>query len=82
MSDRVVFGSGRHVNFGLQWVLCSIFQWLTEEPSRSVADRSDVLVHVREELADVGIYLLRLADTLDVDLGAAIEAKIAEPLAP
>lgn len=32
---------------------------------------------LREELADVFAYLLRLADVLEVDLGAALVAKIA-----
>lgn len=33
--------------------------------------------HVREEVADVLIYLLRLADVLGVDLGEAVAAKLA-----
>ena len=32
--------------------------------------------HVRQEMADVLIYLLRLADVLDVDLAAGVEAKV------
>jgi NTP pyrophosphatase (non-canonical NTP hydrolase) len=32
---------------------------------------------VREELADVLLYLIRLADKLDVDLMAAAQAKLA-----
>jgi dCTP diphosphatase len=50
------------------------FQWLTEEQSKSLdAER---LERVRLELADVFIYLLRLADKLDVDLVRAAEEKI------
>lgn len=50
------------------------FQWLTEEQSRQLdAERHE---RVRLELADVFIYLLRLADTLDVDLVRAAEDKI------
>ncbi len=42
------------------------FQWLTEEQSRSLdPERRE---RVRLEMADVLIYLLRLADKLDVDL--------------
>lgn len=50
------------------------FQWLTQEESclLSAADREAV----REELADVLIYLVRLADKLDIDLLAAAEYKI------
>jgi NTP pyrophosphatase (non-canonical NTP hydrolase) len=51
------------------------FQWLTEEQSRALdADR---LASVRLELADVFIYLLRIADKLDVDLLRAADDKIA-----
>jgi dCTP diphosphatase len=51
------------------------FQWLTEEQSKSLdAER---LERVRLELADVFIYLLRIADKLDVDLMRAADDKIA-----
>ena len=51
------------------------FQWLTEEQSRALdAERRE---RVRLELADVFIYLLRLADRLDVDLLRAADDKIA-----
>ena len=50
------------------------FQWLTEEQSRTLdAERRD---RVRLELADVFIYLLRIADKLGVDLVAAANDKI------
>jgi dCTP diphosphatase len=51
------------------------FQWLTEEQSRALdAERRE---RVRLELADVFIYLVRIADRLDVDLLAAADDKIA-----
>jgi NTP pyrophosphatase (non-canonical NTP hydrolase) len=51
------------------------FQWLTEEQSRRLdAERRE---RVRLELADVFIYLLRMADKLDVDLMRAADDKIA-----
>ena len=51
------------------------FQWLTEEQSRTLdAERRE---RVRLELADVFIYLLRLADKLDVDLMRSADDKIA-----
>jgi len=50
------------------------FQWLTEQQSRALdADRRE---RVRLELADVFIYLLRIADELGVDLVAAANDKI------
>ena len=51
------------------------FQWLTEAESNALdAERRE---RVRLELADVFIYLLRLADRLDVDLLRAADDKIA-----
>jgi NTP pyrophosphatase (non-canonical NTP hydrolase) len=52
------------------------FQWLTEEQSRNLT--SDKAIAVRKELADVLIYLLRLADKLHVDLLEASREKIVE----
>ncbi len=50
------------------------FQWLTEAQSEDLdAERRE---RVRLELADVLIYLLRLADRLDVDLLLAADDKI------
>jgi NTP pyrophosphatase (non-canonical NTP hydrolase) len=50
------------------------FQWLTEEQSRNLP--ADTRSAVEEELADVLLYLIRLADKLDVDLDAAARAKL------
>lgn len=52
------------------------FQWLTEEESIALRERPDDYAAVVEEIADVMIYLVRLADRLDVDLGAAVADKI------
>lgn len=50
------------------------FQWLTEEQSRQLsAEQSEA---VRDEMADVLLYLVRLADKLDIDLAAAATDKI------
>jgi NTP pyrophosphatase (non-canonical NTP hydrolase) len=50
------------------------FQWLTEEQSRALdPERRE---RVRLELADVFIYLLRLADRLDIDLVRAADDKL------
>jgi len=50
------------------------FQWLSEEQSRSLPPES--LERVTHELADVFLYLIRLADRLNVDLVAAAAHKI------
>ncbi|MBM4220398.1 MAG: nucleotide pyrophosphohydrolase [Gammaproteobacteria bacterium] len=52
------------------------FQWLTEEQSRTLPPQE--MEAVRRELADVLIYLVQLADKLNVDLLEAAYAKISE----
>ena len=51
------------------------FQWLTDDESKSLP--SEQLAKVREEIADVLLYLVRLADKLNVDLLDAAANKIA-----
>ena len=50
------------------------FQWLTEDESRRLPPAE--LEKVREEMADVLNYLVRLADKLDVNLMDAARDKI------
>ena len=50
------------------------FQWISEEDSKRLP--AEQLAKVRDELADVLIYLVRLADKLDVDLLAAARDKL------
>lgn len=52
------------------------FQWLTEAESRRLAAKHQDMQAVREEMADVMIYLLRLADVLGVDLEQAVHEKM------
>jgi NTP pyrophosphatase (non-canonical NTP hydrolase) len=52
------------------------FQWLTPEEAAAVSTDPARQEAVEDELADVGIYLLRLADLVGVDLTAAMAAKI------
>ena len=56
--------------------LLEIFQWLTEEQSQQSSLTKDQLAAATEELADVLIYALRLADRLDINLQEAITTKI------
>lgn len=53
------------------------FQWQTDDESRRVPERPEDYRAVREEIADVQIYLLRLADLLGVDLEQAVLEKMA-----
>lgn len=50
------------------------FQWLTEEKCRRLDQEQ--LKSIREEMADVYLYLIRLADKLNVDLTQAAVQKI------
>ena len=57
--------------------LVELFQWLTEEKSKIESLDDDTVSRVNEELADIFIYLLRLADKLNIDLEGAVRNKIA-----
>jgi len=54
--------------------LLELFQWLTPEESDALSEAQ--LAAVVDEIADVQIYLLQLADLLGVDLAAAVRAKM------
>lgn len=59
--------------------LVELFQWLT--PEESVASSSGNAVFneaVADEIADILIYALRLADVTGIDVAAAIASKIAK----
>lgn len=56
--------------------LTEVFQWLSEAQSKSVATNPDTATAVREELADVTLYLVRLASVLGVDLNEAVTLKL------
>ena len=56
--------------------LAEIFQWLTPEESLRAMDDPERAEAVRDELADVFSYLLRMVDVLGVDLGSATRRKI------
>lgn len=50
------------------------FQWLKQSESYELP--KDKLQAVEEELADILVYLVRIADQLDIDLIAAASSKI------
>jgi NTP pyrophosphatase (non-canonical NTP hydrolase) len=56
--------------------LVEIFQWSTPEESMRVMADPDSAHRVRDEVADVLAYLLRLCDVLGIDPLAALDAKI------
>jgi dCTP diphosphatase len=56
--------------------LAELFQWLPADETRALAARAPLKTRVGEELADVLLYLVRLADVLDVDLAEAARLKL------
>ena len=54
--------------------LVEIFQWLTEEQSRSLDPHAKAAAG--EEIADVLLYLVRIADQLGIDLVAEAHRKL------
>lgn len=76
--DWEQFHSPKNLSMALSVEVAEIaehFQWLTEEQSRELdpAKRAEV----EQELADVLIYLVRLADQLGIDLLEAAQRKLA-----
>ena len=51
--------------------LNELFQWLTEEQSKNV-DNDEI----RQEIADIFIYILRLADKLNINIEDAVIEKM------
>ena len=54
--------------------LLELFQWLGADESRRYAAENKE--RVSEEIADVAIYLIELADVAGIDLAQAIESKL------
>ena len=55
--------------------LASEFQWLSNDEVLSLSKQD--LDNVRLEIADVGIYLIRFCDVLNISLSDAIKEKLA-----
>ncbi|MFG6447734.1 nucleotide pyrophosphohydrolase [Roseateles sp. BYS180W] len=54
--------------------LLEIFQWKTAEESAALDE--DTRQHLGEEVADVLLYLVQIADQCGVDVDAAVERKL------
>jgi len=75
--DWEQFHSPKNLSMALSGEVAEIiehFQWLTEEQSQNLP--ANKLAEVETELADTLIYLVRLADKLDIDLLNAAQNKI------
>ena len=56
--------------------LVAEFQWLTADESCKENLSAEKIQDIKMEIADVALYLFRLADVLDVDLAAVMREKI------
>lgn len=56
--------------------LAEIFQWMTPEQSLAAAGDPALKEPIADEVADVLLYLLQIADHAGVDLHAAVERKL------
>jgi dCTP diphosphatase len=53
-----------------------IFQWLDDQQSMAISKSDEGRLEVGNEIADVLIYLIRLADVLGIDIDDAVTRKI------
>jgi NTP pyrophosphatase (non-canonical NTP hydrolase) len=58
--------------------LAELLQWLPAAEARSLAATEPLRSRAGQELADVLLYLIRLADVLGIDLAEAATAKMAD----
>ena len=56
--------------------LSELFQWLPADEAQSRAAAEPLHTRVGEELADVLLYLVRLADVIGVDLAEVAQSKL------
>ena len=57
--------------------LLEIFQWFSEDETRTAHEDSKIKTKTSEELADIMLYLVRLADLMQINLNEAIHQKLA-----
>lgn len=56
--------------------LAEIFQWMSAEESQAAAQNPAVKERIADEVADVLLYLLQLADHCAIDLPGAVAGKL------
>jgi len=56
--------------------LNELFQWLDDVESNELKNDPKKLKKVKEEIADILIYLVRLAYKMDIDIERAVQEKI------
>lgn len=56
--------------------LLEIFQWLTLEQAESINRDAKKFQNVKDEIADIFVYLVRISDILKINLPEAINQKM------
>lgn len=56
--------------------LVEIFQWMSEEDSNNISSNKKKLPELEDELADVMVYLLRIASKAGINVEEAIYQKL------
>ncbi|MDD2923546.1 nucleotide pyrophosphohydrolase [Rhodoferax sp.] len=56
--------------------LAEIFQWMSPEASQAAPGCPETRQRIADEVADVLLYLLQLADHCAIDIPAAVEVKM------
>jgi NTP pyrophosphatase (non-canonical NTP hydrolase) len=56
--------------------LQEIFQWLTESESIAITNSENKMALIKEEIADIFLYLVRISDKLGIDIEDAALNKI------
>ena len=76
------FGSPKNLSMALAVEASELmeeFMWLTDEQIESIpAKHPERFQNIKEEIADVFLYLLRISDALKVDILKSAEEKIAK----
>jgi dCTP diphosphatase len=58
--------------------LAELFQWLPADQAQELSQGPQLRQRAGEEMSDVLLYLVRLADVLGIDLATAAVAKLAD----
>jgi dCTP diphosphatase len=58
--------------------LAELFQWLPADRAKDLAAEEPLRTRAGEEMSDVLLYLVLLADRLDIDLAEAARSKLAD----
>jgi dCTP diphosphatase len=56
--------------------LLEIFQWMTDDQAKQAKNNFHIVTEVSHELADIMLYLIRLATFMDINLAEAVFNKI------